>query len=130
MFVASASVVVDRTGEALKAMMSDIAAYAKSGPTNDEVAKSRSLARNDLVEVFESVTQANARLARNAGVGLPFDYEATASQKKEAATREELTELAKSMMDPQKGFILVVGPKSVLPQLAQNGFADVLTYTP
>lgn len=130
MFVASASVVVDRTGEALKAMMADINAYTQTGPSDEEAAKSKSLARNDLVEVFESVSQASARLSRNAGVGLPFDYEVKAAERKDAASKDDLTRLAKTLMDPKKGFILVVGPKSVLPQLKESGFPDVIAYTP
>ena len=110
--------------------MADIAAYTQTGPSEEEAAKSKSLARSDLVEVFESVGQASARLARNAGVGLPFDYEPKAAARKDGASKDDLTALAKGLMDPKKGFILVVGPKSVLPQLKESGFADVISYTP
>lgn len=125
-FSAQAAVHTEHTGDALKAMLADIEALAKEGLTDEEVAKSRQLARADLVESFEGVDAAASRLARNAGVGLPASHEADASKLLYGASKADLQKLAAQHLDLSNAVVVVVGPKAkVLPQLEKIGITKV-----
>ncbi|MBX3189384.1 MAG: insulinase family protein [Labilithrix sp.] len=131
MFTAEAAVHTEHTGDALAAMLADIDALANEGLTEEEVDKTRLLARADLVEAFESVAGAAKRLARNAGVGLPPDHDATASAKLYAATREELARLAAQHVGTKNAVVVIVGPKAqIAPQLAKIGITSFDTSGP
>lgn len=126
MFSATAAVHTEHTGEALKAMLADIEDVAKRGLTDEEVAKTRLLARADLVESFEGVDTAAARLARNAGVGLKADHEANASKLLYAATKDELAKLAAQFLALDTSTIVVVGPRAkVLSQIEALGLGKI-----
>src|SRR5262249_49260457 len=119
------------TGDALKAMLEDLATYAKEGPTSDEAEKTRLLARADLVETFESSAAAAHRMAPNAGVGLPADHEVAASRTLDAANREALAKLAAQYVDPTSALIVIVGPrKAIEPQLAAIGMTKLVAASP
>jgi zinc protease len=125
-FVAQAAVHTEHTGDALKAMLADIDSLAKDGLTDDEVDKTRLLARSELVEAFEGVESAAARLARNAGVGLPADHEAKTSLLVSGASKADLARLAKEHLDLTTSTIVVVGPRAkVEPQLRAIGIDKI-----
>jgi predicted Zn-dependent peptidase len=130
-FVAQAAVQTAHTGDALKAMLADVEAYAKEGPTDDEVAKTRLLARADLVEAYETVDAAAHRMARYAGVALPADQDATASGKMYAATKTDLAALAKKYLEPTNALVVIVGPRAkIAPQLEGIGIKNLDTTGP
>ena len=121
-FSAQAAVHTEHTGDALKAMLADVEAIAREGLTDEEVEKTRLIARGELVESFESVEPAARRLARNAGVGLPPDHEAKASAALDRATKDDLRKLAASHVDPARSIIVIVGPRAkIQPQLEAIG---------
>ncbi len=125
LFVAQAAVQTAHTGDALEAMLADLDAYAKDGPTDAEVEKTRLLARGDLVEAYETVDGAAHRLARYAGVRLPADRDATSSAKTNAATKAELASLAKKYVDPANALVVIVGPRAkIAPQLEAIGITS------
>lgn len=125
-FVAQAAVHTEHTGDALKAMMADIDAFAKDGLTDDEVEKTRLIARSEIVEAFETTTAAARRLARNAGVGLGPEHETEASKRAFRASREELRRLASQHMKLDEAMIVVVGPRAkIAPQLAAIGITNL-----
>lgn len=130
-FVAQAAVHTEHTGDALKAMIADIEAFAKEGLTPEEVEKTRLLARSELVEAFETTSGAAARLARNAGLGLEADHEAEASKVTFRATREELKRLAAAFTNLEESMIVVVGPRAkIAPQLAAIGLTTLQSVSP
>jgi predicted Zn-dependent peptidase len=130
-FSAQAAVQTEHTGDALKAMLADIDALAKDGLTDEEVGKTRKLARAELVETFEGVETAASRLARNAGVDLPASHEAEASKRMYGATKADLQKLAAQQLDLSQAVIVVVGPKAkVLPQLEKIGLTKIETTGP
>lgn len=131
-FSAQAAVHTEHTGDALKAMLANIEALAKEGLTDEEVAKTRLLARADLVESFEGVETAAARLARNAGVGLGPAHEANASKLLYGVSKADLQRLAGRHLDlGSDSVVVVVGPKAkVLPQLEKIGLSNVETTGP
>ncbi len=122
---ASAAVFTDKTGDALKALMADVQTYAKTGLTDDEVEKTRSHARAELVEVYEQIDSAAFRLATNATCGLSPDFETQAGLRRDAASKDDLNKLAAKYFDSTAATILVVGPKDkILPQLAGLGLPE------
>lgn len=121
--VASAAVYTEKTGEALQAMLADIAEYSKTGPTADETQKTRLQARSELVEMFEQVDTSALRLARDAALGLGPEFEAKASIRRDTATREELAKLAATVFSPANSVLVIVGPRAKLaPVLSTLGF--------
>ncbi|MEA2749604.1 MAG: zinc protease [Myxococcales bacterium] len=131
LFSAQAAVHTEHTGEALQAMIADVEAIAREGLTDEEVEKTRLIARGELVDAFESVEAAARRLARNAGVGLPADHEAKAALALDRATKDDLRRLAAGHVDPKDAIIVIVGPRAKLqPQLEKLGITAVETSGP
>src|SRR5581483_3933665 len=85
--VSWANVVTPKTGDALKAMLSDLTTFAAEGLNDEEVGRTRSQARGELVSVYESVEGIAGHLAADASLGLAPDWEAQASQKRDAAQK-------------------------------------------
>lgn len=113
-FVASAAVHTEHTGDALKAMLADVEGMAQKGLTDEEVEKTKLLARADLVESFEGVENATRRLSRNAGIGLAPDHEAKASARLYGASKDDLGKLAAKYVDPKGAVIVIVGPRAAV----------------
>jgi zinc protease len=122
---ASSAVFTEKTGDALRALIADVETYAKGGLTDDEVDKTRSQARAELVEVYEQVDNAAFRLATNATCGLAPDHETQAAVRRDAATRSELSRFAAKFFDPAPATILVVGPKEkIISQIKGLGLPE------
>ena len=127
LFVAQAAVVTEHTGEALKAMLSDIDSLAKSGLTDDEVEKTKQLARGDLVQAFETVSSAAMRLGRDAGVGQAAEREAVLAKAMAAATKSDLAKLAATYIDAKDAVVVIVGPRAQIePQLKSAGIEGTI----
>jgi zinc protease len=112
--IASSSVITEKSTEALKAMLSDMTTFAKGGLTDDEVQKTRSQSRADLVGDYEEVQKLAALLASDAAMGLPPDYESKAAAARDSATQGNLGQLASNFFDPQGSVVMAVGPKETL----------------
>ncbi len=69
------------------------------------------------MSVYESVEGIAWHLAADASLGLPPDWEAQASQKRDAAQKPELDALAKRFYDPADAIVVVVGPLAKLQPL-------------
>jgi predicted Zn-dependent peptidase len=131
LFSAQAAVHTEHTGEALKAMLADIGAVTLDGLSDEEVEKTRLIARSDLVEAFEGVAAAASRLARNAGIGLPPDHEATASRALDTASKDDQKYLAAKHIDPKEAIIVIVGPRAKIePQLKALGMTSLTASGP
>jgi zinc protease len=125
-FVAQAAVHTEHTGEAVKALLGEIEALARDGLTNEELEKTRMIARADLVDVYETNDGIARRLARYAAARLGAEHEAKASARLDGASKEELRRLAASYLSTSDGVVVVVGPKvAILPQLEKVGLATV-----
>ncbi len=124
-FSAGAAVFSDKTGDALAALVKDVNDYANGGPSEDEWKKTRLLARTDAIQIFEGVDQTASFLARNAGVGLPADYEAKATKRRDELSYADMKKLASQFLGGAY-VIVVVGPEAtVMPQLKAAGFTEV-----
>jgi predicted Zn-dependent peptidase len=120
--VSWANVVTDKTGDALAAMLDDLRKFASGGLTPDEVLRTRSQARADLVDVYESVEAMAGHLGADASLGLGPDYEAKAAKVRDEADKPLLDRLAKQFYDPDGAVLVVVGPRArVQPQIDPLG---------
>ncbi len=120
--VSWANVVTDKTGDALSALIEDLAAFAQSGMTDAEVDRTRSQARGELAGAFESVESIAGHLAADASLGLGPDWEVKYSEKRDAADKAELNALATRFYDPKSAILVVVGPSSkVRPMIEKLG---------
>jgi zinc protease len=120
--VAWASVVTDKTGEALGAMLEDLHKFASGGLTDEEIARTRSQSRASLVGTYESVEGIASRLSTDASLGRGADYEARASQACDQAERPQLDALAMRFYSPEAAIVVVVGPRArVRPMLDALG---------
>jgi len=120
--VAWASVVTDKTGEALGAMLGDLHQFASGGLTDEEIARTRSQSRASLVSSYESVEGIAGRLVGDASLGRGADYQARASQACDEAQRAQLDALAKRFYSPEDAIVVVVGPRArVRPMLDALG---------
>jgi predicted Zn-dependent peptidase len=117
--VSWANVVTPKTGDALKAMLGDLATFAAGGLDDEEIERTRSQARGELVSVYESVEGIAGHLAADASLGLPADWQAQASQKRDAAQKAELDALARRFYDPADAIVVVVGPLAKLQPLIE-----------
>jgi predicted Zn-dependent peptidase len=109
--ISYASVVTEKTGDALAAMLADLGTFARDGLTQTEMERTRSQARQDLVSTYESVESIARRLAANASVGLAPDADAVRSAACDAADKTELDRLAAQFYNPKDALIVVVGPR-------------------
>jgi zinc protease len=120
--IAWANVVTDKTGDALAAMLDDLKKFADGGLTDDEVERTRSQARGELISVYQSNEGIAGHLAADASIGLPPDWAAKSSEKRDVAQKPELNALAKQFYDPTDAIVVVVGPRSkVQPMIDKVG---------
>ncbi len=120
--VAWANVVTDKTADALGAMLADLREFSRDGMTREEVERTRSQSRGEIVSLYEQVEGIAGRLAADASLGLPPDWEAKASEKREGANKPELDALARRFYDPTDAIVVVVGPKArIQPGLEKLG---------
>jgi predicted Zn-dependent peptidase len=120
--VSWANVVTDKTGDALAALLGDLKAFADGGLTDEELARTRSQARGELVSRYESVEGIAGHLAADASLGLPADWEAKSAEKRDGAAKPDLDALAKQYYSPEGAIIVVVGPRArVRPMIDKLG---------
>jgi predicted Zn-dependent peptidase len=108
--VSWANVVTDKTGDALAAMLADLKKFSDGGMTDDEVSRTRTQAREELVSVYQSDEGIAGHLAADASLGLPPDWATQSSKKRDAATKADLDALAKEFYGVSDAIIVVVGP--------------------
>lgn len=121
LFVAQAAVVAEKTGEGIEAMLAQLEGLASRGITDDELVKTRLLARGELVGAYGSAAHIAARLARNASVGLGPAHEIDSARARAEATKARIDEAARRWFPPSGMSVLVVGPiAQIQAQLPQS----------
>jgi predicted Zn-dependent peptidase len=130
-FVASSAVVTEATGAALKEMLGEIARMAATGLTDEEYTKGRARDLTALMETNETVDGLAWRLGSLGVLGLPPNFDAIASQRRQAATQPELGALAKTYLATSDMSVIVVGPRAQLDeQLKPFGFGPAEAWGP
>lgn len=129
-FESTAAVFVDKTTEAIGVLMEHIDKFAREGLTDEELVKTRLQGRSELVQMFETTDGAALRLARDASLGLPVDFESKASLLRDRASGPELARMLKEYFATQDGTVVVVGPKAKLEgPLKKLGLGDPELWT-
>jgi predicted Zn-dependent peptidase len=126
MFSAFGSFITEKCVDALGATLIDLDKIAHAGLTEDEVAKTRSYARSEIVDEYATVAHTSFALAHDAALGLGSDYEARSSVLSDGATQSDLNKLAATFFDPAGGTVVVVGPRAKLEgPLTQAGYGPI-----
>ncbi|MCB2014408.1 MAG: insulinase family protein [Sphingobium sp.] len=122
-YIVVAPVQADKTGESIKALQEQMAAFlTDKGVTPEELERMRNGSIRELPGSFETSAAVLAEMQRDALFGRPFDYVEGLADKYRAQTGEALDSAARQMIDPAKFTWVVVGDKSaVLPQLEGLG---------
>lgn len=110
MVVASAAVHTEVTGEAAELLLANVRDFAASGLTPEEIDKTRSQARAELVEVFEAVTSTASRFAQDAALLLPPNFQTELSTRRDQADKAALDAAVKQAYDTGAATLVVVGP--------------------
>lgn len=130
-FVANAAVFTKVTAAALREMVREIEDVASSGLTETELRKVRAQDLTDMIQTNETVDGLSSRLLDLALLDLPPDFDAKASERRQAARPERLAELAKAHLDTSRMTIVVVGPKDqIIPQLRALDRGQPVLWTP
>jgi zinc protease len=111
-FVASSAVVAEATLPALHEMLGEIERMAAAGLTEEEYTKGRARDLSSLMETNETVEGLTWRLGVLGILGLPPAFDATASQRRQAASKDEIATLAKTYLDTSAASIVLVGPRA------------------
>jgi zinc protease len=122
-FTVSTSVQADRTGDSIKVILDQLAAFPGSRPV-DEVELQRVTDGNirGLPNRFETNGQVMGALLTNQLLGRPDDYQAQLPAIYGAIDADEIDAAARTYMRPDNMAIVVVGDRAVIePQLAQLG---------
>ena len=118
--VSWANVVTEKTGDALGAMLADLRQFAQEGLTEDELGRTRSQARGELVGVYETVQGIAGHLAADAALGLPPDHQARSAEARDRADKATLDRLARQYYDPEGAILVVVGPRAAVQPMIEK----------
>jgi predicted Zn-dependent peptidase len=130
-FVARAAVFTKVTAAALRETLREIDLLTAEGLSDEELRKVRAQDLTDMMQTAQTTNGLSSRLLDLALLDLPPDFDAKASAKRQAATREQLATLAKEHLDMSQATIVVVGPKDqVIPQLRTLDRGMPVLWTP
>ena len=125
-FTASAGVRTEATAQALREFDKEIRAYAKDGPTAEELAFTKSAIGQRDARAYETPAQKVAYLSRILTYDLSIDFVDQQNQILEEIKAEELHAVAARHMKMDEMVIVVVGDeKTIRPELAELGYEIV-----
>jgi len=107
----SSGIKADVTDSALAEVMREINDYLKNGPTDEEVAFMKSAISQSDARNYETGAQKAMFIRRILEYNLPANYLETQAKLLKNMTKEQMHELAKKYIDPDKLNILLVGDK-------------------
>ena len=110
-FEMSSGVKANVTDSALAEIMTDLKAYLKDGPTEEEVTFMKNAIGQRDARNYETGMQKARFIARILEYNLPANYVEMQSKVLKSMTAEQLKTLANKYLDPQKLNIVIVGDK-------------------
>lgn len=127
-FQLQAPVQADRTGDSIKALQDNIAAFLKDTPvTSAELSRAVKSNTLSLPGDFETANAVLAALIGNAVLGRPDDYQVTLAGRYRALSEAGVMDAARAALDPAKLTWVVVGDAAVVePQLKALGIPFVM----
>lgn len=125
-FTASAGVLTEATAQAVREFDKEIRAYAKDGPTAEELAFTKSAIGQRRTRAYETPAQKVAYLSRILTYDLSIDFVDRQNEILENIKVEELRTVAARHMKMDEMVIVVVGDESAIrPDLAELGYEIV-----
>lgn len=125
-FEISASVRANATGDAIKEIMKEINKYLNEGIQEQELNFTKNSLLNRDALKYESPFQKAVFLSQIVTYNLPKDYISQQASILDKISKDEINQLAKTYIDPNKMVILVVGDKYVLKkQLEDLGYGKI-----
>lgn len=117
-FLVAAPVHADKTGAAIKEVLSEIEGLRKEGPTNDELALAKESIRLAMPGRFETPSDVTNAVADLVAYDLPLDDFEKRLARIEAVTAADVKRVANELVVPDALTLVVVGDKAtVLPQV-------------
>ena len=131
-YVMVAPVQADKTGESIKALREQMAAFlTDKGVTAEELQRTVNGNIRELPGSFETSADVLGEMQKDALFGRPFDYVEGLSNRYRDQTASKLDGAARAMIDPARLVWVVVGDKNVvLPQLQGLGLPVEIAGTP
>ena len=121
-FLVASAVFAEKTGPAIKEVLSELEALRRDGPTEEELALAKESLRLAMPGRFEGVADVAAAVADLVVYDLPLDEYEKRPQHIDAVTAADVKRIAVDYFSPDAMTIIVVGdPKTVLPQLDALG---------
>ncbi|UPW17398.1 insulinase family protein [Agarivorans sp. TSD2052] len=121
-FVISTDVRQDATAPAIKELLLELAAYSKSGPSEQELAYMRSAVSQQEALAYATPSQKASFLMQMLAFDLGPEFVATQNQITASISQAELQQLAAKYFSPEQMIVVVVGDKQqLLPELKKIG---------
>lgn len=125
-FMVGAAVFTDKTGPAIREVLSELDQLRREGPTTEELAHAKESLRLAMPARFETVADVGSAVSDLAIYDLPLDEYERRPARVEAVTAEQVKRIASEYFAPDKMLVVVVGDRAtVLPQLAELGLTDI-----
>jgi len=104
----------DRTGQTLDVLQSEIRRLAEEGPTEEELAKSKSFLTGSYALSFDTSSKIAAQLVQIQREGLGIDYIDKRNSLVQAVTMADVKRVARRLLDAGM-LVTVVGRPQVVP---------------
>ena len=131
-FVVSTAAQADKTGDALKALLDDLAGVAKGVPA-DELTRAKDDYTRDFPKTFEAAGRISSRLRTMQSLfvyGLPDDYYGGYAAAIQAVSAADLQRVAEQYIDPGHLTIVIVGDrKTVEPSIRPLNLGSIKAMT-
>ena len=125
-FMVSGAIMADKTGPAIKEVLSELDGLKKDGPTEEEMSMAKESLRFAMPARFETTSEVASAVAELVVYDLPLDEYERRVQRIEAVTKEDVRRVASEYFGPESMTVVVVGGKSqVVPQLEPLGLGAI-----
>jgi len=121
-FMVAGAIMADKTGPAIKEVLSELDGLKKDGPTDDELAAAKENLRLTMPARFETTTEVANAIADLVVYDLPLDEYDRRLQRIDAVTKDDVKRVANEYFGSESMTVVVVGgKKDVAPQLEPLG---------
>jgi zinc protease len=125
-FVVAGAIVADKTGPAIKEVLSELDGLKKEGPTDEELAMAKESLRLAMPARFETTGEVANAVADLLVYDLPLDEYDRRLQRIDAVTKDDVKRVANEYFGSDSMTVVVVGGKQqVAPQLEPLGLGAV-----
>jgi zinc protease len=125
-FVVAGAIVADKTGPAIKEVLSELDGLKKDGPSDEELAMAKESLRLTMPAKFETTSEVANAIADLVVYDLPLDEYERRQQRIDAVTKDDVRRIANEYFASDSMTVVVVGGKQqVAPQLEPLGLGAV-----